>query len=139
MEVGPMSAPPIDLRDEVRSILRKLSPALLEVADSYDAPPPVTNPDLDTVLDRIDADEAAAQKLEDGALLRRLEDDFAAYGVPLIDGVAAPLESWAIPILSAFAGPGAPLLSVGLTVACKLAVLALDRWKASHDAALGGA
>ncbi len=131
------AAAQLDLSAEAAGVLRKLSPALLEVAAKYDTPS--ANPALDAELDGIDADEAALQHLEDASLAHRLEEDFAAYGVPLIDGIAPPLEAWAIPLLSAFAGPGAFFVSTGLTIACKLAVLALDRWKAKHDAAKGSA
>jgi hypothetical protein len=103
------------------SLLERLSPsgALLEVAKG--------NPELDAILDHFDADEQALAKLNEPSLLERLEDDFAKC-VPALADAAVPLEAWAIPLLSALAGPCAPLLSFGLTVACKLALLALKAW-----------
>ena len=83
---------------------------------------------------QIDHDQAAfdvAKRAYDLAqeptLSARLEDDFAAC-VPALADAAVPLESWAIPLLSALAGPCAPVLSLGLTVACKVALAALTSW-----------
>lgn len=126
---------PIRFDDEVASILAKLSPsgALTSIVTHHAQRG--ANPALDATLDAIDLDEIAAQHLEDAAFVVRLENDFAAIGVPLLDTAAPPLEAWGIPILSAFAGPASFGVSVGLTIACKVALLAIDRWKAKHDAA----
>jgi hypothetical protein len=103
------------------SILRELSPsgALIEVAEK--------NYDLDRLLDHFDEDELAIQRLAEPSLLDRLEDDFARC-VPTLADAAVPLEAWAIPLLSALVGPAAPILSFGLTVACKVAIAGLKMW-----------
>lgn len=109
------------------ALLAKLSPsgALAEVAHDH-AP---ENPELDRLLERFDADEAALAQLERPSLVARLEDDFA-YCVPALADAAVPLEAWAIPLLATLAGPCAPLLSFGLQVAVKVALLALKAWAA---------
>lgn len=89
---------------------------------------------LDALIADFDADEAAVAYLDQESLLDRLEDGFALV-VPTLVAVAGPLESWAIPLLAALAGPGAPLLNFGLLVACKIALTALSRWaekRAAH-------
>jgi hypothetical protein len=112
------------------SILNKLSPSgtLFKISNLTGA-----NPDLDAALDQFDIDEAFYQQIKDPSLISKLEDDFAAV-VPLLELGAGPLESWAIPLLAALAGPGAPLLSVGLTLACKVALAALDSWAKKRNA-----
>jgi hypothetical protein len=114
-----MSAGTID--DVAIAILQKLSPsgALEDIASA--------NPELDALLRDFDAEELAIQKLTEKTLVDRLEDDFARC-VPAIVDAAVPLEAWAIPLLSALAGPCAPLLSMGLATACKVALLALTAW-----------
>lgn len=104
-----------------KGLLEKLSPsgALVAVAER--------NYELDKLIDRFDQDEIAIRHLGEDSLVARLEDDFARC-VPALADAAVPLESWAIPLLSALAGPCAPLLSFGMTVACKLAILALQAW-----------
>lgn len=103
------------------ALLTQLSPsgALIEVAE--------TNYALDRLLDHFDEDELAIQHLRDPGLVARLEDDFARI-VPTLAAAAVPLEQWAIPLLSTLAGACAPVLSLGLTVACKVAVSALEAW-----------
>ena len=106
------------------ALLDKLSPsgALAEVAASH------ANAALEAEFARFDAIDAAVQRhLAVPGLVARLEDDFASC-VPAISDAAVPLAAWAIPLLSALAGPAAPLLSFGLQVAVKLALAALVGW-----------
>jgi len=90
-----------------------------------------TNHELDTILDHFDADELAIAHLAEPSLVERLEDDFARC-VPALADAAVPLEAWAIPLLSTLVGPCAPVLSFGLTVACKVALAALKAWAAKR-------
>ena len=103
------------------ALLSRLSPSgtLAAIATS--------NTDLDAELDAFDAHEAALRKLQEPGLIDRLETDFALC-VPALADAAVPLEAWAIPLLSALVGPCAPLLSFGLTLACKIAIAALRSW-----------
>jgi hypothetical protein len=108
-----------------KAVLAELSPsgALAEVAE--------TNYELDRLLDHFDEDELAIQHLKEPSLVERLEDDFAKC-VPALADAAQPLEAWAIPLLSALVGPAAPIMSLGLTVACKVAIAALKLWAAKR-------
>jgi hypothetical protein len=108
--------------------LAKLSPSglLAELAARADA-----SRQLDELTAEFEADEKALAYLDQEGLLDRLEDGFALLVPTLADG-AVPLEAWAIPLLSALAGPGAPFLSFGLTIACKIALAALKAWAAKR-------
>lgn len=89
---------------------------------------------LDGLSAEIDADLEALKHLDQESLVSRLEDDFAR-AAPTLAELAVPLENWAIPLLSQLAGPGAPLLSIGLLIACKVALAVLARWAAKRTAA----
>jgi hypothetical protein len=94
------------------------------------------NPELDALQGEADALQRSARALLEPSLVDALEDDFAAYVVPGIAGVAPPLEAWAIPILSALvSGPFAGLVSAGLLFACHVALFALQGWAAKRIAA----
>ncbi len=143
--MSPTALPAVNFNDEVASFVKKLSPTLHAHALDYDAS--ITNTAVDAELDAFDADAIAAQKIQDAELLNRIladldaakkafEDGFAAVGVPFIDGAAPPFEAWAIPVIASFCTPAfAPFVSAGLLVSLKALNLALDKWKAAHDAA----
>jgi hypothetical protein len=117
-----------------QTLLAQISPsgALYEVALAN------ANPELDALLDHFDSDEAALAHLSDVSLVARLENDFAQIALsPAFVNAAGAVETWAIPILSALVGPGAPLLSVGLMIACKVAIFALQAWAARRLAQKG--
>jgi hypothetical protein len=114
------------------ALLSTLSPsgALQTVVTVADA----TNTGLDAALDAFDRIEEQLQAhLANETLMNRLERDFALC-VPALADAAVPLETWAIPLLAAFAGPCAPLLSFGLVLACKVAMAALKSWAAKRAA-----
>lgn len=118
--------------------LSKLSPsgALAEIAARADANRAfdALAKNFDALATHFDDDERAVAHLEREGLLDQLEDDFALLAPTLADN-AQPLLAWAIPLLSALAGPGAPFLSFGLQIACKVALAALKAWaakRASH-------
>lgn len=113
----------VSLDAPVLALLNQLSPsgALQEIVDG--------NPELDRLIAKAEADERALEHLSDPSLVDRLENDFASC-VPALADAAVPLENWAIPLLSALAGPCAPLLSFGLTIAVKVALTALKSWAA---------
>lgn len=130
--------------DDVEAAVRKVGPiAVSRALLSYVSPSgtltaiaeaPASNDELERELDHFDADERAVADLEKPSLATRLEDDFA-LAAPAIADAFVPLENWAIPLLSALAGPCAPLLSFALLLACKIALLALTRWAAKRTAA----
>ena len=111
-----MSAP---LDGVALALLDALSPsgALREVASG--------NAQVDALLAEIDADEEAIRRLQDRSLVTRLEDDFAR-AVPEIEVVVPQAETYLLPLLTAV--PGAPLVSLGVQLAVKVALLALDAW-----------
>jgi len=142
------TAAPVDFSDVVAGFLGKVSPTLLAYAAEVDASS-ITNPAVDAQLDAFDADEAAAQKIEDASwtslvyadfttTAKKIEDGFALVGVPAIDAAAPPFEQWAVPIIASFCTPAfAPFVSAGLLAACKAANLLLDKWAAQHNKAGG--
>ncbi len=142
------AAAPVDFSPEVSSFLGKLSPTLLAYAAAIDASV-VTNAAVDVELNAFNADEAAAQKIQDSSwaslvfadfttTAKKIEDGFALVGVPLIDAVAPSVEQWAVPVVASFCTPAfAPFVSVGLLAACKAANLLLDKWAAQHNKAGG--
>jgi hypothetical protein len=136
----------LDFSPTVSSFLGKLSPTLVAYAAEIDAAL-VTNAAVDAELDAFDADEVAAQKIEDAswavlvfADFQKIEDGFALVGVPLIDATAPTVEAWAVPIVASFCTPAfAPFVSAGLLAACKCANLLLDKWAAQHNKPKAGA
>lgn len=106
---------------DVNKLLDLLSPSgtLREIAD--------TNDDLDKCLGQIDAEEQALAHARNPSIVSRLEDDLARCA-PALSDAAVPLEAWLIPLLSALAGPAAPFLSFGLSVACKVALAVFSAW-----------
>lgn len=82
---------------------------------------------LHTLMGQFDQVEKSVAYLYQESVTNRLIDDFASV-VPALADASTPLENWAIPILCALVGPLAPLLSFGLTLACKLALAALQAW-----------
>ena len=117
--------------DDARSLLARLSPsgALEGIAAAQ------SNPQLDELQDAAAAIDAHARRyLATPSLVSRLEDDFA-MAVPAISDGANVLETWLIPILSALAGPAAPLVSIGLKIACAVALAVLKGWAARRLAA----
>lgn len=103
----------------VPALLDAVSPsgALREVSD--------VNDDLEQALGKIDAEEQALAHAKNPSIVARLEDDFARLE-PVIDAEAPAVTSWAIPLISSFVT--IPGLSIGLAVACKVALAVYDRW-----------
>lgn len=92
------------------------------------------NAQLDRYLSELEAEELAVSKLQDRTLVDRIEDDLA-LAAPAISDAASPLMTWAIPLLSALAGPLAPLLSFGMSVAVKVALAVFVAWSKRRLAA----
>lgn len=107
----------------VTAFLTHISPsgALIETSKIAEA-----SAKLDALTREFNAQAQALAHLDE-SLVSRLETDFAQCVLTVTPDLA-PLEDWAIPILSAFAGPASPLVSVGLRIACKVAIAALSSW-----------
>ena len=102
-------------------VLARISPALVEVAQG--------NPALDEILGKFDSVDARVRAhLAVPSLMARLEDDFALFGVPALAQTVPALESWGLPLLEVLAGPAGALLSIGVQVAVKLGLMALQAW-----------
>jgi hypothetical protein len=91
---------------------------------------------------QIDRDQAAVDTI-DAKLQRHLDtltlahtlEDELAVATPAIVTAAGALEEWVLPLLSALAGPAAPLVSLGVKLACVVAGAVLSRWAAKRLAA----
>jgi hypothetical protein len=88
---------------------------------------------LHGLLYEFDQDDRALSYLDNDAFVERLEKDFAA-AVPPIEDASWVLVDWGIPLLSAFAGPLAPLVSFGMQVVVRLLFTALSTWAAKKSA-----